>query len=139
MKQRYRLYGAEMNATQPWRWFGSPQAAQLWIDAKVRTKFWRKNSDVRHVKLIYPYMGKMSGAHKDGKVGTIDVLPESLAVPTIIHELAHLAAWVPGNNAERDHGPRYAAMLIECYRHFDCAATADKLIAEFDEKGVKYG
>ena len=138
MKQRYKLYAAELVATQPWRWFASPQAAQLWLDKKVRTKFWRRHSKIRHVKLVYPFMGAMSGATLDGDILVIEVLPESLAVPTLIHELAHGLVWIPGKDPERDHGRRFAGALIEAYRHFDCAATADALIAEFETRGVKW-
>lgn len=138
MKQRYRLYDAETTATQPWRWFASPQAAQLWLDKKLRTKFWRTHSKIRHAKLVYPCAGNMSSALLDGDILVIEVIPESLAVPTLTHELAHGLVWIPGKDPERDHGKRFAGALIECYRHFDCAATADRLAAEFDERGVKW-
>jgi hypothetical protein len=138
LRQRYRLYRAETKATEPCRWFSSAEAAQLWLDKKVRTKWWRGSTDVRHVKLVYPYGGGMSGATKEGTVLTICVTPDSLSVPTLIHELAHGIVWMPGRDSEKDHGSRYAGSLIECYRHFDCAETADDLEAAFDEAGVKY-
>jgi len=138
IKQRYKLYRAEEDATTPCRWFSSVEGAQMWLDKKVRTKWWRKVTDVRHVKLVYPYGGGMCGAAKEGVVLTVCVIPDSLCVPTLIHELAHGVVWIPGHDSEKDHGPRYAGALIECYRHFDCAEAAEDLEDAFDEAGVKY-
>lgn len=138
IKQRYKLYAAEEAATHPWRWFASPEGAQMWLDKKIKTKWWRKVSDVRHVKLVYPYGGGMCGATKEGKVLTVCIIPDGLNVPTLIHELAHGIVWIPGNDSEKDHGKRFAGALIDCYKHFDCADTAENLEDAFDEAGVQY-
>jgi len=139
IRQRYKLYEAEESAMRATReWFGGAEAAQMWLDKAVRRKWWRKASAVRHVKLVYPYAGGMSGATLEGAVLTICVRPESLNTVTLIHELAHGLAWVPGHDSEKDHGKRYAGALIECYRHFDCAAAAVAIEDAFDEAGVKY-
>jgi hypothetical protein len=139
IRQRYRLYAAEDQATKADRcWFGSAEAAQMWLDRAIRKKWWRKACQIRHIKLVYPYAGGMSGATLEGAVLTICVRPESLSTTTLIHELAHGLAWVPGHDSEKDHGPRYAGALIACYRHFDCAAAAVVVENAFDEAGVKY-
>src|SRR4030042_827123 len=112
LKQRYKLYKAEDVATQPWRWFASAEAAQMWLDKKVRTKWWRKSTDVRHVKLVYPYGGGMSGATKEGAVLTIFITPDNLGVPTLIHELAHGIVWMPGRDRGKAHGTRYEGARV---------------------------
>lgn len=139
IRQRYKLYAAEDRATKADRcWFGSAEAAQLWLDKAIRRKWWRKRSDIRHVKLVYPYAGGMSGATKEGAVLTICVRPESLNTSTLVHELAHGLAWNPKANSEQDHGKAYAGVLIDAYRHLDCAATAEAVAEAFDDAGVKY-
>jgi len=139
IRQRFKLYAAEDKATQADRcWFGGIEAAQMWLDKKVATKWWRKQSPIRHVRLVYPYGGGMSGATLEGNVLTIAIRPESLNTSTLIHELAHGLAWVPGHDSERDHGKKFARALIECYRHFDSAAMAEAVEDEFDEAGVRY-
>jgi len=139
IRQRYRLYAAEDKATKADRcWFGSAEAAQMWLDRAVRRKWWRKTSDIRHVKLVYPYAGGMSGATKEGVVLTICVRPESLNSSTLVHELAHGLAWHPTGDSEQDHGKKYARALIECYRHLDSAAMAEAVQNAFDDAGVQY-
>jgi hypothetical protein len=138
LRQRYRLYDAENEACQPARWFGSAEAAQVWLDRQVRRKWWRKHCDIRHTKLVYPSHGVMSGARKEGDLLIIEVIPESLCVPTLVHELAHGLVWIPGNDPEKDHGRRFAGALIEAYRHFDSARTADDLVRAFEKRGVKW-
>jgi hypothetical protein len=139
LKQRFKLYAAEDAAMKTERcWFASVEAAGMWLDKKVATRWWRKASPIRHVKLLYPFAGGMSGATLEGNVLTIAVRPESLNTSTLIHELAHGLAWVPGHDSERDHGPRYARALIECYRHFDSASAAAAVEDAFDDAGVRY-
>jgi hypothetical protein len=101
-------------------------------------KWWRRVTDVRHVKLVYPFPGRMSGAMKEGAVLTICITPDNLCVPTLVHEMAHGVVWLPGSDSEKDHGRRFAGALIECYRHFDCADTAEDVEEAFDEAGVLY-
>lgn len=138
LRQRYRLYEAEDEATKPWRWFASVDGAQMWVDKRLRKKWWRKHSQVRHVKIVYPFPGKMSEAHLDGIVGTLKFIPEGLYMEAIIHELAHFLTWVPGKNQERDHGKRFAGALVECYRHFDCASNADELLKFYDKYDIQW-
>jgi len=139
IKQRYKLYAAEDAATKADRcWLGGIEAGQMWLDRAVRKKWWRKQCQIRHIRLVYPYGGGMSGATLEGDVLTICVRPESLNTSTLIHEMAHGLAWVPGHDAEKDHGKRFARALIECYRHFESASMAQAVEDSFDAAGVKY-
>jgi len=143
LRQRYPLYEAELEATQPWRWLGGRDAADAWIKTRMRTKFWRTHCpNIRHHILTYPAPGKMSGGLDDKGVLLIGVLPESLMVPTLIHELTHPLVGVTKGTTpadhERDHGKRFAGALIEAYRHFDCAKTAEDLIKAFDRHHVRW-
>jgi len=138
IRQRRKLYKSEDKGSQPWRWFASPEAAQMWLDQRVARKWWRQMSDIRHAVLKYPSPGGMSGAVKEGNVLTISVRPASLCTSTLIHELAHGLVWVPGNDPERDHGPKYAGALIEAYRHLEGAEVASAVAKAFDESGVRY-
>lgn len=138
IKQRYKLYAAEDEATKADRcWFGGIEAASMWLDRAIRKSWWRKHSQIRHVKLLYPYAGGMSGATLEGNVLTICIRPESLNTSTLIHELAHGLAWVAGHDSEKDHGPKFAGALIEAYRHLDCAASAEAVAEAFDEAGIR--
>lgn len=139
LKQRYRLYRAEDEATKADRsWFGSAEAAQMWLDRAIRRKWWRKHSDIRHVRLVYPYAGGMSGALKEGNVLTVSIRPESLNTATLVHELAHGLAWVPGHDSEKDHGKRFAGALIALYGLLEGAEIGRAVQQAFDEAGVKY-
>ena len=142
MAQRYKLYSAEDDATQPWRWFASPQAAEFWLDKAIQKKWYRKNSPVRHVKLVYPCNANMASSIIDGEVITISVPAQALHMGLLIHELTHPVAGVTKGGTpadhEKDHGRRFAGALIEAYRHLDCTATAKDLQAEFEKRGVKF-
>jgi len=139
LRQRYRLYAAEDEATKADRcWFASAEAAQMWLDRAIRRKWWRKHSDIRHVRLAYPYAGGMSGATKEGPVLTICVRPESLNTATLVHELTHGLVWLPGNDSERDHGKRFAGALIALYRLLEGVAIGHAVEDAFDEAGVQY-
>jgi len=142
IRQRRRLYTAEDEATRPWRWFASPQAAEFWLDAAIKRKWYRKHSPIRHVKLCYPCKGNMASGVIEGNVLTINVPAPALHMALLIHELTHPIVGVTKGDKpedhERDHGKRFAGALIEAYRHLDCAATADDLTAEFDERGVQW-
>lgn len=139
IKQRWKLYAAEDKATQADRcWLGGIEAGQMWLDRAMRKTWWRKRSPIRHVKLVYPYGGGMSGATLEGNVLTVCIRPESLNDCTLAHELAHGLAWNPNGDAEKDHGPKFAGALLACYRAFVGAAVADAVKDAFDETGVKY-
>jgi len=138
LKQRYKLYEAEDTATQPWRWFASVQGAQMWVEQRIRRKWWRSVSDIRHVILEYPHPGKMSETTKEGNVLRLQMIPDGLNSYSLIHEMAHGLVWIYGNDSEKDHGRRFAGALIECYRHLFAAEIANDLIREFDARGVKW-
>jgi len=138
LRQRKLLYDTEDELMKPWRYFSSVEGAQMWVDKRLRKKWWRKHSDVRHIKIVYPFGGVMSEAHLDGIIGTLKIIPEGLYLEAMVHELAHFLTWIPGKNDERDHGKRFAGALIECYRHLDIASNGEELQKAFDKAGVQW-
>ena len=142
IRQRYRLYRAEGAAAKHYRWFASVEAARFWLKRTIARTWYRKNSPIRHVELEYPTFGTMAGGVTDGDKLTIYVPADGLYVQLLLHELAHpIAGFSPGNSPddhEKDHGPRFAGVLIEVYRRLFSADAAKDLIRAFEEYGVRW-
>jgi len=135
-KQRYKIYKIEEDYNPP---STTPEAMQMWFDWVVKTKFWRDRSKVKHVKVVFPVVGKMSGATKDGPhLAKIDFGVFSLNQLSACHELAHILTWDAEADDEGDHGPRFVGMYLETVKRFYGAEQAKLLQKDFDEKGVKY-
>ena len=135
--QRYKIYKIENNLTACWT---TPEAMQAWFDWIVKTKWWKERSKIKHVKVIFPVVGKMSGAFKEAPhLARIEFGVFSLCQQTACHELAHVLAW-PGDDTtpEEDHGPKFVAMYLQVVKRFMSAEEAKLLQREFDDRGVKY-
>lgn len=135
-KQRYKIYDAEREL--PGVYFSSFEAAQGWLDWVCRTKWWKEHSTIRHIKLIYPTYF-MSGATKlDDKNAEISVYAYSLDAITMCHELSHLVYWVPGNDQEKDHNPKFAGVYLAVVKRFMSKRWMERLQKEFEDYGVKW-
>lgn len=136
-KQRYKIYAAEDIMEDV---YTTPEGMQTWFDWIVKTKWWRDRSKVKHIKVVFPVTGAMSGAVKNAPhLATISFGVFSLSHMTACHELAHILAW-PGDDttSEEDHSPHYAGTYLSVVQRYVSAKAAKKLRAEFDKRGVKY-
>lgn len=135
--QRYKLYASEEALDDTWT---TPEGMQAWFDWVVKTKFWKERSKVKHVQVVFPVVGAMSGAYKDGPhLARIEFGVFSLTMITACHELAHILTW-PGDDStpEEDHGPRFAAMMLAVCKRYITVALAKKLQAQYDKRKIKY-
>jgi hypothetical protein len=136
-KQRYKIYkieNANFNVNNT-----TPEGMQAWFDWICRTKWWKDRSKIKHVQVVFPVVGKMSGAVKLGPhLAKVEFGPFSLCQLTGCHELGHVLTWDAEADDEEDHGPRFVGAYLSLVRRYIDANMANALIEEFDEAGVKY-
>lgn len=144
MKQRYRLYEAE-DASEVGDLWTTAEGMQAWLDWVVRTKFWRENSSVRHIKIRYPVTGQMSGARKftgegERRVAEISFGPFSLCMLTALHEITHLTKnlYSESFDQEQDHGRAFVTMELKVVKRYLSAEQAQILADKFAEMGVEF-
>ena len=141
---RFRIYDAEADSDITDLWT-TPEGMQEWMDWVTRTKFWRENSSVRHIKVQFPVVGAMSGAYKftdegERRVAEISFGPFSLCLLTAVHELTHLTKnlYREGVSNEQDHGPAFATMELRVVKRYISAKEARLLEMSFVKHGVKF-
>ena len=139
---RYRIYEAEADIGELWT---TPEGMQVWMDWVCRTKWWRDNSSVRHIKVKYPTVGQMSGAHKftgegERRIAEISFGAFSLCLMTACHEITHLTKnlYREESTHEWDHGRAFASMELRVVKRYIDAKTAKGLEASFLDHGVDY-
>jgi len=135
--QRYKIYESEDALDDAWT---TPEGMQAWLDWVVKTKFWKERSKVKHIRVVYPVVGAMSGAIKETPhLACIQFGAFSLTMITACHEISHILTW-PGDDStpEEDHGPKFAAMVLEVCKRYISVKIAKKLQKQFDDRGVKY-
>lgn len=135
-KQRYKIYGVE-NEYNPNN--TTPDGMQAWYDWICRTKWWKDRSKIKHVQVVFPVVGKMSGAVKLGPhLAKVEFGPFSLCQLTGCHELGHILTWDANADQEEDHGPRFVSAYLSVVKRYIGVETANALAEDFDEKGVIY-
>ena len=135
-KQRYKIYKVEDKIASD---STTSEGMQMWLDWVVRTKWWKERSKIKHVRVVFPTVGKMSGAEKEGPhLACIKFGAFSLDQLTACHELGHILAWDADANDEEDHGPRFVATYLSIVKRFISAEFARDLANDFDEAGVRY-
>lgn len=140
MAQRKKLYASEDELIGPVDWYASPAGAQFDVNAFLRKDWWRKRTSVRFVTITYP--AKTTGATKlDDTHWDISFRPKSLCDLNLAHELTHILVGVTSGDTpahhERDHNSRFSGAELEVVKRFVSASVAERLRAEFDERGVK--
>jgi len=142
---RERIYDAERDAGLCNGPGATLEGVQAWFDWAVKTKFWKDNSTVRHVRAKYPVVGKMSGAYKfsgegERRIAEVEFGVWSLAEGTVMHESTHLMKnlYREGADDEQDHGPAFASMYLRVVKRYMGAGWAASLEKEFIKHEVKY-
>jgi len=117
----------------------TPEAMQAWIDWILRTKWWRDRSKIRHIRVVFPIVGKKSGAYREEATwARIEFGVFSLSRQTACHELSHILAWNEEGDDEEDHDDIFAGMYLSLCRRFISAEWSGKMETDFDEKGIKH-
>lgn len=137
-KQRYKIYDVE-NAAFGSQLYTTADGMQAWLDWICRTKWWKERSKIKHVQVVFPVVGKMSGATKEGPhLARIEFGPFSLCQLTACHELGHVLTWDEAASDEEDHGPKFVGTYLRVVKRYMTAEAARKLASDFDEVGIKY-
>jgi hypothetical protein len=145
---RERIYDAEIEAGLTVGPGATPEGMQAWLDWVARSKFWQENSSVRHFKVVYPSMGKMSGIVKfsgegERRVAEVHYRPFSMSEGGACHEITHITKnlYREGTSVEdmeRDHGPAFATMYLRVVKRYISAGTARRLEKAYIKHKVNY-
>lgn len=141
--QRGKVYAAEQSVESKWAHEldvldGTTAAAQAYVDAVLRTRFWKAAVRRPGPVSVEAMRGRRGWAHGTQRIrlGTTERrgTPASIRSPLIIlHELAHIAT--PGDVG---HGQQFAAMELRLVRRFLGDEVAADLRAAFTERGVRW-
>lgn len=136
IRQRKKIY--DIDDTTPGD-YTTPEAMQAWFDWIVKRPWWRKMTDVVHVRCVFPVVGKMSGAFKEADYwARIEFGVFSLCRHTACHELAHILMWRPRGDAECDHDEYFAGMYLFVTKKLIGAPAAKILQTRFEKAGIKW-
>lgn len=136
IRQRKKIYRIEddMPADNT-----TPEAMQAWFDWIVQRPWWQKLTDVVHVRVVFPIVGKQSGAYKEAdNWARIEFGVFSLCRLTACHELAHILMWRPRGDAECDHDEYFAGMYLFVIKKLCSAEDAREMAKHFAQNGVKW-
>lgn len=136
LKQMQKIYDLEDSYSSD---NTTPEAMQAWIDWILRTKWWRDRSKIRHVRVVFPVVGKKSGAFREEATwARIEFGVFSLCRQTACHELAHILTWNEDGDDEEDHDDIFAGMYLSLCRRFISAKWGEKMEKDFDEEDIKH-
>jgi hypothetical protein len=135
---RWKIYDAERDAGLNGGPGGTLEGVQAWYDWAIKTKWWREHSVVRHVRVIYPSVGKMSGVIKffgegERRVAEVHYGVWSMSEGGTMHEATHMmkGLLISGADDDRDHLQAFATMYLRVVKRYMGKWSADKLAEQF--------